>query len=119
MSVIANIFKIKVNTDLLDNYCFYCVIYEAHYLDKNVYHINLPQEEKKDSGIAEVVNEPVDVAEEVNEPDDNAVEAIDDSSETSYYDDESEEENNEAIDDSSESSYYDDESEEENKEVNN
>ena len=104
MSVIANIFKIKVNTDLLDNYCFYCVIYEAHYLDKNVYHINLPQEEKKDSGIAEVVNEPVDVAEEVNEPvdvaeevnepDDNAVEAIDDSSETSYYDDESEEENN-------------------------
>ena len=96
MSVIANIFKIKVNTDLLDNYCFYCVIYEAHYLDKNVYHINLPQEEKKDSGIVEVVNEPDDNAVEIiNDSDDNAVEAIDDSSETSYYDDESEEENKE------------------------
>ena len=96
MSVIANIFKIKVNTDLLDNYCFYCVIYEAHYLDKNVYHINLLQEEKKDSGIAEVVNEPDDNAVEIiNDSDDNAVEAIDDSSETSYYDDESEEENKE------------------------
>ena len=109
MSVIANIFKIKVNRDLLDNYCFYCVIYEAHYLDKNVYHINLPQEEKKDSGIAEVVNEPVDVVEEVNEPDDNAVEIINDSDDNAV----------EAIDDSSETSYYDDESEEENKEVNN
>lgn len=103
MSVIANIFKIKVNTDLLDNYCFYCVIYEAHYLDKNVYHINLPQEEKKDSGIVEVVNEPVDVAEVVNEPvdvievinesdDNDEIEAINDSSESSYYDDEPEEE---------------------------
>ena len=29
MSILANILNIQVNTSLLDNYCFYCVIYGA------------------------------------------------------------------------------------------
>ena len=34
MSILANILNIQVNTHLLDNYCFYCVIYGATHFDE-------------------------------------------------------------------------------------